>query len=203
MPLYRTIVELAHENGNPNDKAVNVWHCIADDLTALDLFLVQITTFYGAIDGALSTNIANTGWRLRCYDLADPEPRAPVRDQSVGGITTGSTSLPHELALCMSFQAPQQSGQSQARRRGRLYLGPFADDASNSANGFPAAATLTQLGNAIQNLLDASQAAATWAWAVYSPTNAAAIEVTNAWLDNAWDVQRRRGVSSTSRTTFT
>lgn len=203
MPLYRTIVELVHESGNPDDKVVNVWHCIADDLTALNLFLTQITTFYAAIDGAYSTNIASTGHRIRCYDLADPEPRAPVVDQGAGTLSTGSTSLPHELALCMSFQAPQQSGQSQARRRGRLYLGPFADDASNSANGFPAAATLTQLGNAIQAILDASQAATTWAWAVYSPTNGAAIEVTNAWLDNAWDVQRRRGVSSTSRTTFT
>lgn len=203
MPLYRVQVELAMTSGNPLDKATNVWHCIADDLTALDLFITQLTTFYAAVDSNLSSSIATTGHRLRAYDLADAEPRAPVRDQGIGTLALGANAAPPELALCISYQAPQQSGQSQARRRGRIYIGPLYNTAMATATGLPAATTLTTIGGALQNLLDASQAAATWAWAVYSPTNGVAIEATNAWLDNAFDIQRRRGVAATSRTIFT
>jgi hypothetical protein len=202
MPLYRTQVELAATSGNALDKATNVWHFIADDLTALNLALTQVTTFYNAIDGQMSGNVAATGHRIRCYDLSDPEPRAPVVDQGLAGMTLGTTRTAPELAICVSFQAPRQSGVSQARRRGRLYLGPWKADVVDSTNGFPSAGALGVIGGAVQTLLDASQAAATWAWAVYSPTNAVAIEVTDAWLDNAFDVQRRRGVTATTRTTF-
>lgn len=203
MPLYRTQVELAMTSGNPDDKATNVWHFIADDLTALDLALTQVTTFYAAIDGNLSALIAATGHRIRCYDLADTKPRAPVRDQGAGTLSLGTGALPPELALCMSFQAPRQSGVSQARRRGRLYLGPLSSTAYTTSTGFPTSTILTNIGNAVQNLLDASQAATTWAWAVYSPTTETAIEVNDAWVDNAFDIQRRRGVAATSRALFT
>lgn len=202
MALYRTQVELAMTSGNPLDKATNVWHFIADDLTALDLALTQVTTFYAAIDVQLSGAVANTGHRIRCYDLADPEPRAPVRDQGIGGFVAGTGASAPELAICISYQTTRQSGQSQARRRGRLYMGPLKGAAVNTSTGFPETAMLTAFGSAIQNLLDASQAAATWAWAVYSRTNNVAIEVTDAWIDNAFDIQRRRGVAATSRTTY-
>lgn len=203
MPLYRTQVELAMTSGNPDDKATNVWYFIADDLTALNLALTQLTTFYAGIDNVLSALIATTGHRVRCYDMSDIEPRAPVVDQGLGTLSLGTGSAPTEVAFCISFQAPRQSGQSQARRRGRLYLGPLQNSFVTTSNGTPAAASYNQINTPLQNLLDASQAATTWAWAVYSPTNQVAIEVTEAWYDNAFDTQRRRGVTATSRTTFT
>lgn len=203
MPLYRTQVELAMASGNPLDKATNVWHFGADNTAELDLALTQLTTFYAAIDGFLSSLVATTGHRVRCYDLADDEPRAPVKDQGLGTLSLGTQTLPPELAVCVSYQTVRQSGMSQARRRGRLYFGPMSNASVTPTNGQIATTTLTGFGTAIQNLLDASQAATTWYWAIYSPTNQLAIEVSDAWLDNAFDVQRRRGIAATTRTIFT
>lgn len=189
-------------SGAPNDKAVNVWHFLADDENELfTAAYVQVTTFYSAIDGLLSSAVASTGHRARAYDLADTMPRAPVFDDDPGPLTVGVNALPSELACCVSYQAPRQSGLSQARRRGRLYIGPLSAAWVNT-DGTMNATALSTLGTAVQNFLDASQAATTWSWQVYSPTNLASIEVTNAWIDNAWDVQRRRGVEATSRALF-
>lgn len=201
MPLYRTQVELAMTSGIPEDKATNVWWFLADDLSNLDLALTQLTTFYGAIDGELSGRVATTGHRVRCYDMDDPEPRAPVKDQGLGTLTPSSTSLPTEVAMCISYQAARSSGVSQARRRGRLYIGPLKKTAVEDT-GLPQAAMITVLQGAIQNLLDAAQAATTWDWVVYSPTDGLAVSVHDGWIDNAFDIQRRRGLTATSRVLF-
>jgi hypothetical protein len=203
MPLYRVQCEIAMASGVPEDKAVNTWHCIADDLTNLDLFLTQLTTFYSSSDDKFSSLVATSGHRIRAYDLADLKPRAPVRDIPLSGITAvGSSTLPPEIALVVSFQGPQQSGIPQARRRGRIYFGPLTG-LMNTTSGRPGGAPYTGLVSAVQTLLDASQAATTWAWAVYSPTNDTAIEVTSAWVDDEFDVQRRRGRQRTTRTLLT
>lgn len=202
MPLYRVQVALAMTSGTPQDKAVNTFHCIADDETALDLFITQLGTFYTAVDQNFSSKVATTGHSVKAYDLADPEPRAPVFDSSGWTLSVGATAAPAELAFVVSYEAPRQSGVPQARRRGRFYLGPLSNTSNDSATGMPAAGFYTPLNTALQNLLDASQAATTWAWAVYSRVNQAAIEVTRVWYDNAWDIQRRRGVSATQRTYF-
>lgn len=198
--LYRVQIELNLDSGNERDKIINTWHCIADDVNELESgFVVQLTTFYGAIDGSLSKELDPSASWYRAYDLDDPTPRAPVLEENfnLGTVSTG-VSAPNELAVVMSFEAPQQSGVAQARRRGRVYLGPWSQ-AQIGSNGEVHAALMSDLDTAMSNLLDASQAATTWAWAVYSRVNDAAIEVVHAWVDNAWDIQRRRGTSATSR----
>lgn len=42
-----------------------------------------------------------------------------------------------------------------------------------------------------------------WTWSVYSRTDNAMVSVTDGWMDNAPDIQRRRETPATSRTTFT
>lgn len=197
MPLYRVQIEFNGDTGSHLDKYVNTWHCIADDEVELESgFIVQLTTFYGALDGYYSAAVDPAASWYRAYDLADPEPRAPVLEENFSLGTTATTYLPAEIAMCLSFEAPRQSGLSQARRRGRVYLGPLGASALNTATGFVTSAFWTDLGTAGQNLLDASQAATTWAWAVYSRANDSAIEVVHAWVDSAWDTQRRRGLAA-------
>lgn len=198
MPLYRVMFEFNMDTGNELDKSVNTLHCIADDESALvSGFVVQMTTFYGAIDELFSPFVDPAASRYTAYDLAEPEPRAPVVEATWNLGTTGTSTAPTELAWCVSYEAPQQSGEPQARRRGRFYLGPLASTVMDATTGRFAAAKQDILGVAVQNLLDASQAATTWAWAVYSRADAAAIEVVHAWVDNAYDTQRRRGLLST------
>ena len=38
-------------------------------------------------------------------------------------------------------------------------------------------------------------------WSVFSVTDQAAYEITDLYCDNAWDIQRRRGLKATARTT--
>lgn len=198
VPLYRVQFEFNMDTGNELDKSVNTLHCIADNEAELESgFVVAMTTFYGAVDGHFSSFVDPAASRYTAYDLADPEPRAPVLDETFNLGTTGTNTAPAELAWVVSFEAPQQSGQAQARRRGRFYLGPLSASVMDATTGRFAAAMHDTLGVAVQNLLDASQAATTWAWAVYSRANGSAIEVTHAWVDNAYDVQRRRGLSAT------
>jgi hypothetical protein len=73
---------------------------------------------------------------------------------------------------------------------------------SLATDAYIAAATRTAAVNSWGNLLDASQAATAWKWAVYSTVNATGVEVTNGWVENAWDTQRRRGRIATVRTVF-
>jgi hypothetical protein len=59
---------------------------------------------------------------------------------------------------------------------------------------------ITTLAKALRDLIDASVTETTWSLAVYSVADAVAREVTNGWVDNAWDTQRRRGIDATART---
>jgi hypothetical protein len=202
MPLYRTQVALAMASGVNKDRVQNVWHFIADNLTALGTAVTVLQNFYAAVDGAFSNLVTNSGGTIKCYDIADDEPRAPVLEQALGPLSVGGAPLPPEVAFCISFQAPRSSGISQARRRGRIYLGPFASN-NMGTDGRPTSALMTQIGGAVQTMVDASEAATTWSWAVYSRVSGVAVSVTDAWIDNEWDTQRRRGREATSRTTFT
>lgn len=183
------------DSGVPNDRVVNTWHFLADDTTELDTGpLNALTSFYTSIATYLSAAVQGSASWFRAYDLADPEPRAPVIEDNWNLGSTGATKLPPELAVVLSYEAPQQSGQSQARRRGRIYLGPFYVAANDSSAGVVLQGTVDGIAAAAQTLLDASQAATTWSWQIYSRVNASSIEVMHAWVDNAWDVQRSRGL---------
>lgn len=197
VPLYRVQIELNMDSANERDRCVNTWHLIADDELELESGgIVALTTFYGGLASYLSASVNPTASVYRAYDLADPEPRAPVLEEQFDVGTTGTTVAPPELAIVCSFEAPQQSGQPQARRRGRIYFGPLYMGVIDSATGTVQNAVVDVIAAELQELLDTSQAATTWAWSVYSRVNASAIEVQHAWVDDAFDIQRRRGTSA-------
>lgn len=202
MPLYRIQITIPMASGNPKDAVQNVWHVIADDVTSAELAVVSLNTFYLAVDGLFSNLVAADRPTCKIYDLADPEPRAPVSEPQMSILAPGGNPLPPEVAFCVSFQAQRQSGQSQARRRGRVYLGPLAA-AGVHTDGRPTSSFLSTVGSACQTLADDSEATAVWGLAVYSRVNQAAIEIDHIWIDNEWDTQRRRGRVATSRTVYT
>jgi len=97
-----------------------------------------------------------------------------------------------DLALCVNFNAEYLSGQPSARRRGRVFLGPFASDMLDSATGRPKAARLSTFQGVWDTFLTASQAASGWEWAVHSPTDNLTRPVVAGWLDDTWDTMRSR-----------
>lgn len=187
----------------PNDAIVNTWHFDVEELSSgLTDAIAALDTFYGDIANKLSENCSFASATYTAYNMASPMPRAPVAVVEATDYTTGSTAMPPELALCLSFQGARISGTPQARRRGRVYIGPLANVQNTTTSTIVASATVTQLKDAGAALLAASVADADWTWCVYSTANDELVDVASGWVDNAFDIQRRRGTEATQRQLF-
>jgi hypothetical protein len=204
MGIIRTQVILHHDSNLPEDRMVNVLHWLVNEPYTGDkaqAIVDAIRLAYGHVDAHLSGFIAPNADIVH-YNLAHAEPRTPVREDGLALTVGAETVLPGEVALCVSFQAQGTSGEPQARRRGRVYLGPFNTGVlvTGSMDGRPSS---TLVGNAVsfgEELLAVDHIDV--AWAVYSPTDDIARPVDNGWVDDAFDTQRRRGLRATARTTF-
>lgn len=203
MADFRFLVRLQMDSGIPENAVVNVWH--AETLLVPDGhedFMADLEAFYQAIRTQLSEDLALGGHTITAYDLADPMPRAPVATLGFSFSATGSQASVPELAICVSFQGVRTSGSSQARRRGRVYIGPLGNCVTSTTDPSVAPGTITAFQTAAAGLLSASKTSATYDWCVYSRTDDAMVPVDNGWIDNAFDIQRRRGLTATTRSTF-
>lgn len=191
------------DSGLPEDYATNTWHIDTVDSNPLEgtvEFFSDVTAFFLAVDTYLSSELEGT-MAYRAYDMSDPEPRVPFYING-SALTPGTGKLPSEVALCSSFQGTPASGLVQARRRGRVYIGPLATAAVDAATGRPAAAFLSALSVATDTLAESAAASTEYSWVVFSPTGGLLTTITNGWVDNAFDTQRRRGLAATARTTW-
>jgi hypothetical protein len=199
----------------PKDSITNSWHVKVRAGTAFTQSIAQsfidgVKPVYESVANYRSADMQPSAAHWVFYDLSQPKPRAPLFDLTAGFTLTQQTNtLPHEVSLCVSFQAPRFSGLPQARRRGRLYIGPWSVASNDGLLGRPAAGLRTGLTTALQTFLTLSKNAGTlWEWLVYSPTGDAAgaatpfAAVDNGWVDDEWDIQRRRGLLPTTRSTF-
>lgn len=207
MAVYRFQVTFPTDTALPADYVTNTWHFSSVGelpiITDFDNVRDMLDDFYSEVPTgksnsimSLMSNTLNTPALVKAYALEDPEPRAPVYESTFTG-SYGSSSLPAEVALCLSFQATRASGQPQSRRRNRVYLGPFADQGTNQER--PSAAMCETITAAARDLLQAADASVNWTWVIWSPTEGEDYEVNNGWVDNSWDTQRRRGVSPSTR----
>ena len=205
MPAIRAMVVLNMTSSLPRDACVNTWYCLGTATEGTcDAFGAALGTFYDSISGVLARDIAPAPSRIKFYDMSTATPRAPIHEMALGmGAAPVNTPLPHELACCLSFQGPRISGISQARRRGRVYLGPLGTNVLLS-DGKLSTTETDVIRDAAEVLLTASTEAGSWSWVVYSERSDpdATTFVTNGWVDDAFDVQRRRGVDATARQTF-
>jgi hypothetical protein len=200
MTHYKVMITIPMTSGLPEDAAVNTWHCDALSLPGgYEDFVDELEVLYREIGDLWSTKVDDTKVRATVYRMADPTPRAPVFTRLLTGLTKGSAALPPEIAITCSFQGERTSGESQARRRGRVFLGPLSTVWTSTTDPTVAAANLTKISNAFNAFVGASDISATFDWCVYSPSDASLVPVNNGWVDNAFDVQRRRGTDPTTR----
>lgn len=209
--IHRFVVTLPHVSGISEDRATNTWHferpTIPVPVTDYDNVRDMLADFYVMQPPGASNSIAShmsptiSGFAaVAAYDLEEPSPRRPVYESTFPIAGAGGTALPSEVAVCMSFQAARSSGVAQASRRNRIYLGPWGVPANE--NGLVKSSLQTIIVKAGQELAAAADASATWNWVVYSPKKHEAYPVHDGWVDNAFDTQRRRGISATGRSTF-
>lgn len=142
---------------------------------------------------------------------------------SLVGRTVEVLPNPHEVALCLSFKNLASGGVPPAQRRGRIYFGPIGGSqvVLNGDVTIPSADLRNDLLRAATWLRDTIPGAGR-DWVIYSrpypgrpeterPGNprgplpalaaraGATYVVTDLWVDNAFDTQRKRGEKATSR----
>jgi hypothetical protein len=204
MAIARLQIAFPSVGADTEDTVVNSWYFDVDDATIAGVVNAQaaVDTFYTSIKSYLSVKQDWLNGYAKWYNMADPERRVPFAEGVF--IVSGSPSagcLPPELAICLSYQGVKMSGSSQARRRGRIYLGPLGNNAISTTSGEVASGAVTAVVAAAQTLLTAS-GLGDWTWVLYSRTSGSSVLIDNGWVDNAPDIQRRRGIDPSARTTF-
>lgn len=214
MTTLRAQVSLPNLNGIPADTVTNTWHFLGntvDPLDAANSVLTDITDFYAAVDGVLASCLGTTA-TLKIYDLEDPEPRVPILTDTFTLSLGAGAPLPHEVACVLSFNATLVSGASQARRRGRIFLGPLDSSVMDESGGQSViqSGVCELIGEAADALIAAGSGISRQ-WCVFSPTTAgappwsageilaASAVVVGGYVDNAFDTVRSRGTLATSR----
>jgi len=217
---YRVQVEFPYFTNIPRDVAINTFHvtCLAglssgeqvDVCEAIRDFYTATHSGFGPLDFYMCSQLSRTtdACSVQMYDLDDAEPRPPIQVLPFTlGAAGSSSTLPTEVALCLSYHGTFPPGVPRARRRGRIYFGPLQGGAlaNGSAGTFPSpsANVLDALEAAATDLLAAIPAINALAfWSVWSRVNNTPTEIVGGWIDNAFDTQRRRGRPATSRSVF-
>jgi hypothetical protein len=203
MPLIRAQVVLRSADNNAENDITNTFHFDGPtyDATQQTRIVNALTSAYDVWDTLFSDLLSPSGL-IKIYNLDDPLPRAPVAEIPLALTITSGTSMPPEVAVCCSFQGPRVSGQSQARRRGRIYLGPLRS-AFLGTTGRPASTTAPTIVNGAAPLLQLNVLGgiADMKWVVSSTFGGRPV-ITNGWVDNEFDTQRRRGRKYTVRTVW-
>lgn len=187
----------------PNMRAqVAVWF---DSLAPRDAMMINPTfkdvsgsVSYDSLANDLATAvntklIVKNQIRVRIYNLDEEKPRYAKAEKILNTGVAGARTNMGELAVCLSFYASQNI----PRRRGRVYI-PLPWIYSSASAGPRPSGT---------NISDAKAFATIFAdlggidvdWTVYSERNGSSNPVTNYWVDDEWDVQRRRGLKATTR----
>jgi hypothetical protein len=178
---------------------------------------LAICSFYG-----FAVSHAALACKIKVYDAEQQvvsqgviQPRTILTQRSFTctGVGTGYTvDMPAEVALCASFWGVSNT----PRRRGRVYLGPFGNHAlANGTNGraIPTIVLRQSVAASFARLINKSantQNLAVWSRGRYTvnkvpqpPVEGMLTIVTDGWVDDAWDTQRRRGQAASLRTVFT
>lgn len=215
MPAIRAQVVVPTVTNLPRDRITNTLYFDNESEgtfeQASDVIALLLEEFY---DGVYASpyqpeswlNFAG-GWWINFYDMSAPEPRVPYRVDIAGGTIGGTNSvIPSEVSLVMSFHGAHINGQSQARRRGRIYLAGVAAPwlEQETAGAYPTFVdgVLNRVNTEAEALLDASGTALV-GWSVFSQVAGTLAHVVGGWCDEAPDTQRRRGQDSNERISWT
>lgn len=208
-------------SGLAEDKVVNNFHFRSEtesgNLEADDFTEVRaaVTGFYQLtaaqtpmsaqlqpISGYLSPWLGDSA-ELRLYDMNQDDPRVPITSTIGLGSRLSLTGFPEECAVCLSYRTDLPNT---GRRRGRVYIGPLALAATVVHNGNasgPARVAPEFAADLIKaaNRMSAMSVNMRWVTLSKFDSDSTVHPVKVAWVDDAVDIQRRRGPGNGSRVT--
>lgn len=208
MSAAKAVVRTKSSNGNPADDLINTLYFSDDVVGVFDPLGLNeaLTDLFQGLSAYQSLNSVSDTQQTtyEVFDMGEPEPRVPIASGSIDTSPTNTIALPREVAVCLSFQGEKLSGVNQARRRGRIYIGGLSVG-NIGVDGFVSDAMRSGMAALMQDFasypLDPAHPH-DWRFSVYSPTDADFVEITNGWVDNEWDTQRRRGREATARSNW-
>lgn len=208
----RAQVVLGGKSGLPEDSFVTTWAFLRNSGSTFELqaeqaalqlqefWTLQATT--NAMVDFLSPAVVRSPSSLvvKLYDLEQTAPREPIEFAYEIPVPGGSSvGLPAEVAVCLSFY----SERNLPRSRGRVYIGPLSQQSAEvGTNGrvHPSDTLVETLATAANRMRNSAMGPDQPQWAILSQRDAALKLVTNGWVDDAFDTQRRRGEIATERT---
>lgn len=202
MALARVNVVLQGVSGLPEDQFVNTLAWNGDGLPDWDSWAQDLAdavrTLWQQLSGTGSPFYPNDtvarSFQVRVYNPEDAGAPPMVATGTLPFNT--SLALPTECAAVLSFYA----GSNRPRQRGRIFVGPMSTQ-SLLASGRMATDVITRLTTLATGLK--AFGGDSYQWSVYSRVDDVHRELTAGWVDNAFDTQRRRGLTSNVRTPFT
>jgi hypothetical protein len=223
MATIKLVAVLPYVSGRPRDIAVNNFY-FADgsaDAHAMAAFWTpKVVDFYNGSDegqSALALFYSNYIAHPSCQVVAYEEATSPTTGPPIltSGFTLGtsaaSTDLPLSTALCLSYAGAPGHGVPPKRNRGRVYLGPFNASAIADTGGgehFPKPAdSLVAAAISSAHRLTAANSDENGYWSLLSRKQGSSgaapfIRISNGWVDNEWDAQRRRDGTATVRNSW-
>jgi len=157
------------------------WQTLADDLAA------AVNTWFPAASRQLT---------VKLYEIKPPVAGTPNRPEATKVLNTGAfspTGYPGEIACCLSFYG----GSNSPHQRGRLYVPAFTFLSGGANSNRPGSADRTKVSGLVAPF--ANLGGPNVDWIVWSPTRQSATRVDHWFVDDEWDIQRRRGLKPTTR----
>jgi len=192
MPVWRLQVQIARDTAFPRDRVVMTPHfndggALTDPDSLCEDMADAIVAWHANTHETIVT----------AYDAQGTPPVYPQGSAIRNAGTVLPSSIPREIALCLSFY----SGRNIPRQRGRLYVPCCVSNVFADPGVRPGAAMQEKVA-ALAPIFE-GLGGADVDWCVYSRVDDVARPVTNWWVDNEWDTVRTRGLRGDARLTGT
>jgi hypothetical protein len=184
----------------PRD-AVMITPCFRHQLDLTE-FSVDYQTLCDDLSAALNTwaspVIGNSFQStVKLYKIGGAKPNRPQATKVINVGNASEAGTVREVACCLSFYG----GPNAPKNRGRLYIPVFLCSASATLTVRPSVTVRQKVADLVP--LFAGLGGTNVDWGIWSPTYSSFTKADHYWVDDEWDIQRKRGLKPTTRTAGT
>ena len=194
--VYKFQVSMPLTDTLPRNRISNTFHM---EHVVGGLNDAALATMCSDIIAMYKTRYGDATKEIQCkaYDV-DAVPNYPRAEVTANAGAVWSQNLPREIALVLSFAGERRGVRSE---RGRIYLNPSMGPLATAIGLRPSSG---QMAWAIDwydtpNASFPDLGGVDWKFGVWSSTYKRFTQSQQAWVNDDWDTQRRRGLRETTR----